>query len=229
MRLPHAFAAAALAAALAAATAAAQSGPTVTFTTKPPHPTTNPDASFAWTTSAGATTTCQLDKEAAAPCKDSFERKGLALGVHTFAVNATSSDGGSASLSWAWEITKPVAPKDRKAATAVAAKELAALVSQTPLKTLAKGKLKIKFSGLGFAGKLRLEVRLKTKKGKQVLEGFATLNGDGDGSATLKFYKRNGRLLKAAKAKTKVFAGAYWVKEKTGSQASTTLGKVEIG
>ena len=78
--------------------------PTVSITGHPKAKTRSRKANFRFSTEAGATTTCKLDRAAATTCVRSKRYKKLKRGKHTFTVTATDSAGNAGKASFRWKI-----------------------------------------------------------------------------------------------------------------------------
>lgn len=80
--------------------------------TGPASPTNVRDASVAISAEPGATLSCALDGEQAAPCTSPWTRAALADGTHTLVVTAVDAAGNQAtgSVSWVVDTVAPAAP-----------------------------------------------------------------------------------------------------------------------
>ncbi len=87
-----------------------RSAPTVSFTSTPANPSTSSSATFAFTTEAGATTTCRLDAGTAATCASPVVYSGLADGSHSLTVTATDAAGNAARPRTPGPSTRPLRP-----------------------------------------------------------------------------------------------------------------------
>lgn len=89
-------------------------GPATTITAGPSVPTASTEASFSFSSSAGATFQCQLEGESTwAPCVSPKSYSGLTQGPHTFSVYASDGLGNSgavASRSWSVDTVGPNPP-----------------------------------------------------------------------------------------------------------------------
>jgi hypothetical protein len=85
------------------------SPPTPSITAKPTDPSTSTTASFSFTDSeAGASFQCKLDAATYAACTSPAAYSSLALGSHTFSVQAKDAAGNlSAAAAWTWQIVPP--------------------------------------------------------------------------------------------------------------------------
>ena len=86
--------------------------PAPSLTTAPPNPTSGRAATFAFTDSlAGVKFQCRLDSAALAACTSPVKYAGpLALGNHTFGVQAVNGAGTSAQTTFTWTISTTAAP-----------------------------------------------------------------------------------------------------------------------
>ena len=79
--------------------------PGLTFTAQPTGTTNQSTAHLAWTLDdPAATTTCQLDATAAAPCTNTYDPAGLTDGPHTVTIVATDNVGNSSTSTTSWDV-----------------------------------------------------------------------------------------------------------------------------
>ena len=87
------------------------SAPDTTLVSTPANPSTSSDASFAFSSEAGATFECKLDGGAFAACASPKSYTGLSDGSHTFQARAKDAagniDGSPASYTWSLDATPP--------------------------------------------------------------------------------------------------------------------------
>jgi hypothetical protein len=95
--------------------------PETTIGDKPPATTTSTNATFTFSSEAGANFECALDAAAFAACTSPRQYTGLAVGSHQFRVRATDAAGNTDASpgSYAWTISAP-APTCPATTTAVA-------------------------------------------------------------------------------------------------------------
>ena len=89
----------------AALAAPSPAAPTITASSEPSNPTTSTSAAFAFTdTSSPVTFKCALDTASFTTCTSGMSHTGLALGSHTFQVEAVSGSSTSSATSYTWTI-----------------------------------------------------------------------------------------------------------------------------
>jgi hypothetical protein len=78
------------------------------LTSNPPSTTSSSDASFGFTSEAGATFACQLDSGGFSACTSPKNYSSLAEGSHTFQVRATDTAGNTGTTtSYSWTVAPP--------------------------------------------------------------------------------------------------------------------------
>ena len=87
---------------------AAPSIPAPVITGHPPNPTSSSSAMFTFSyPQAGARLTCSLDTASFTACASGITYTGLALGSHTFRVEAVSGSATSAAVGYTWQVVPP--------------------------------------------------------------------------------------------------------------------------
>jgi hypothetical protein len=85
--------------------------PIVTIASGSPASTTSTSASFVFSSNeSGSSFTCKLDTGAFASCASGQSYSGLAIGAHTFTIQATDPAGNIGTASYSWTITAPPPP-----------------------------------------------------------------------------------------------------------------------
>jgi len=96
-----------------ASSMAASGQPVPVIASSPANPTTSSSATFRFTDSqAGAKFKCSIDSASFAVCTSGITYSGLALGSHTFRVEAVSGSNTSTAVSYTWQVVPkgPAAP-----------------------------------------------------------------------------------------------------------------------
>src|SRR4051794_33814415 len=175
-RLVRIVAAVAPAAALVLGAAGAASAapkpklPTPQLTQKPPQASNSRTATFAWTAVSGTSYTCSLDGARAAACTTPKSYSALAVGNHTWRLNANRTGFRSSTATWSWriDVLAPTAPTLTRVPATSPTKSTTASVSWTDADR----------SVVGYTCKLDAAAAAACTSPKQ-LSGFA------DGSHTL--------------------------------------------
>ncbi|MGZ6827804.1 MAG: hypothetical protein ACXVGH_13535, partial [Mycobacteriales bacterium] len=82
----------------------------ITISTTTPKVTSATSATFAWSTTTGATYTCALDGAKGVACTSPVTYSGLKDGSHTFVVKNGTGKAGGASYGWRVDTVPPAAP-----------------------------------------------------------------------------------------------------------------------